>query len=156
MQKERGSTKLTVASILVVEDDATQRFVIQQLCERFGYHVHMVCSGEDALNAVRYSEYAAVLLDLGLPGIDGFGCARELRRVEKFRGRRTPVIAVTARTSSEAEAQCAQAGMDDFMSKPLDPEEFRQLLLRWVYKPDSDNQKILKPLNKRETSDAVQ
>ncbi len=143
-------------SILVVEDDATQRFVIQQLCERFGYNVHMVCSGEDALNAVRYTEYAAVLLDLGLPGIDGFGCARELRRVEKWTGRRTPVIAVTARTSGEAEDQCVKAGMDDFMSKPLDAEEFRQLLLRWVYKPDSENQKILKPLNnKRQTSDVV-
>ncbi len=131
--------------ILVVEDNAVERFVIEQLCQRLGFFAHVVCSGEDAIQALKVTTYAAVLLDLGLPGMSGFDCVRQIRRDEHFKDLRVPIIAVTARTREEAYVSCIEAGMDDFVGKPVDIELFRQTLVRWLNPeaslvPDSDSQ----------------
>ena len=93
----------------------------------------MVSSGEDALGALAITKYAAVILDLNLPGIDGLETVHRLRETEKGTGRRTPVIALTASAAPHLRQTCLEAGTDDFMSKPFSVEAFRKMLLRWTY-----------------------
>ncbi|HEY9679550.1 MAG TPA: response regulator [Drouetiella sp.] len=120
-------------TILIVEDYPAQQFVFEQLCERFGYQAYMVSSGEDALGVLAVTKYAAVILDLKLPGIDGIETVRRLRETEKGTGRRTPVIGLTSNSVPQQREICLNAGMDDFMSKPFSIEAFRKMLLRWTY-----------------------
>ncbi|MBX9695007.1 MAG: response regulator [Cyanobacteria bacterium] len=135
------------AVILVVEDNEIERFVMEQLCQRLGYSVHVVCSGEDAIRALKVRAYAAVLLDLGLPGMSGFDCVQQIRRNERFSQSRVPVIAVTARTNEEAFTKCIDAGMDDFVGKPVDIETFREKLSRWLLAKEPFNSVSEKPKN---------
>ena len=130
-------------TLLIVEDNQTQQYVFKQLCERFGYDAHFVGSGEDALSALSLAQYAAVVMDVRLPGISGIETVRQLRTMEKETGRCTPVIVVTADTSTETKTACMQAGMNDFLTKPFKIGEFRRILLRWVYQPHQPNLKLL-------------
>lgn len=137
---------MSVATLLSVEDNPTQQYVLKQLCESFDYEVHFVASGEDAISALGVSQYAAVLMDITLPGIDGFECARRIREQEKrTMVARTPIIAVTARAFEEDRKACYDAGMDDYLSKPFKPDSLRRILLKWVYQPDKPNMKLLQP-----------
>lgn len=137
---------MSVATLLSVEDNPTQQYVLKQLCESFDYEVHFVASGEDAISALACSQYAAVLMDITLPGIDGFECTRLIRDQEKLMiTHRTPIIAVTARAFDEDRKACYEAGMDDYLSKPFKPDSLRRMLLKWVYQPDKPNLKLLQP-----------
>ena len=142
-----GSLRPSGAIILVVEDNETEQYVLQELLLRFEYASHVVSSGEDALVALGLAKYGAVLLDITLPGIDGYECVRRLRRMELELGRRTPVIAVTGRAAQSDHDAAIEAGVDDWMSKPFEPEELRKVLLRYAYEPNHPNLKTLTPLS---------
>ena len=85
----------TTQIILVVEDNETEQYVLKQLLQKFDYDAHIVASGEEALTAMGLTKYGAVLMDISLPGIDGYECTKRIRRIELESGRRTPVIALT-------------------------------------------------------------
>jgi CheY-like chemotaxis protein len=132
--------------ILVVEDNPTQQYVLQQLLKKFDYDAQVVSSGEEAITAIGVSNYAAILMDVTLPGINGFECTKCIRRLELASGRRIPVIAVTARAERKDQEDCMASGMDAYISKPFDPEQLRKVLLRYVYDPAQPNLKTLRPL----------
>lgn len=136
---------MAIASILAVEDDATHSYVIKRLCELFDYSVHLVATGEEALAAVHASNYAAVLMDICLPGMDGLECARRIREQESRMGvtKPVPLIAITSHSDEETERACYDAGMSDYIAKPFDPEHLRRVLLRRVYQPSRPNLKLL-------------
>lgn len=140
---------MTIATLLAVEDNLTHQYVVRRFCELFEYDVHIVASAEEALAAFGMANYAAILLDLTLPGISGYECARMLRAEEQRRNtqKQTPIIALTASNLEEDKVACMQAGMDDYLAKPFDPEDLRKVLLRWVYQPARPNLKILKGLH---------
>lgn len=139
---------MTIATLLVVEDNVTHQYVVRRFCELFEYEVHVVASGEEALDAFAMTNYAAILLDISLPGMTGLECARQLRAIEQQRRefKQTPIIALTA-SSTDDRGACLQAGIDDYLAKPFDPEDLRKVLLRWVYQPSRPNLKILKGLH---------
>lgn len=135
---------MTKATLLVVEDNPTQQHVIKTLCSWFNFEVHIVATAEEALDALACSYmYAAVLLDIGLPGLDGIACARTIRLTESQSGQHVPIVALTACYSEEDRKRCLEAGMDDFLSKPFSPEDFRKMLLRWAYRPKEPNLRLL-------------
>jgi CheY-like chemotaxis protein len=136
-------SKMRNPVILVIEDNETEQYVLRQLLERYDYNVDVVCSGEEALSALGIAKYAAVLMDITLPGMDGYECTQQIRRMELEIGRHTPIIALTARAQQSDHDACDAAGMDDYLSKPFEPEELRKLLLRWVYDPTNPNLKVL-------------
>jgi CheY-like chemotaxis protein len=134
---------MSVATLLAVEDNPVHQYVLKRFCEMFDYDVHLVASGEEAVAAFLMAKYAAILMDLSLPGMDGLDCARQIRALEQKMGlTQIPIIALTARDGREKDT-CLQAGMDDFLSKPFAPEELRKILLRWVYQSSRPNLKIL-------------
>jgi CheY-like chemotaxis protein len=139
---------VTSASIiLAVEDNETEQFVLKELLRKFDYDCHMVATGEEAITALGVAKYSAILMDINLPGIDGYECTRRIRLTEIESGRRTPIIVLTGRARESDHAQALEAGTDDWMSKPFEPEDLRRMLLRWVYDPNHPNLKTLRPLS---------
>lgn len=115
--------------LLLVEDDSIVAAVIRGLLERQGHEVCHVANGLAALAEMAHADFDAVLLDLDLPGIDGFQVARLLRQRENP-GQRVPIMAVTARSTSGDEARARAAGMDGFLRKPLTGEQLADALAR--------------------------
>lgn len=139
--------------LLIVEDSKTEQYVLRELLRRFDYDAHIVSTGEKALKATGVTSYAAVLMDLKLPGMDGYECARRIRQAELASGRRTPIIALTATAKSSGIGEAIAVGMDDYLSKPFEPDDLRKMLLRHVYIPDQPNLKVLQPVTDEPPAD---
>jgi signal transduction histidine kinase/ActR/RegA family two-component response regulator len=105
--------------ILVVDDLEANRLVLCLGLRRHGFESDAVASGEEALNLLAHTRYDAVLLDIHMPGIDGYETCRRIRQMEGG-ARRTPVIALTASISRQTFGRCVDAGMDAQLQKPLD------------------------------------
>ena len=115
--------------LLLVEDDTIVAAVIRGLLEREGHHVVHVINGLAALAELAHASFDAVLLDLDLPGVDGFQIARLIRQREPD-ARHLPIIAVTARSGGRDEARAREAGMDGFLRKPVSGEQLAGALAR--------------------------
>ncbi|MBQ4855303.1 response regulator [Rhodanobacter sp. B2A1Ga4] len=117
--------------LLLVEDDTIVAAVIRGLLEREGHVVVHVVNGLAALAELAHTQFDAVLLDLDLPGVDGFQVARLIRQREHA-GQHLPIVAVTARSGGEDEAKARAVGMDGFLHKPLSGEQLAAALARFV------------------------
>jgi two-component system OmpR family response regulator len=106
--------------ILIVEDDAALARSLVALLRGAGHAVDHVRTGEDALMVTQDEPYALVVLDVGLPGQDGFAVLQALRR----RGERVPVLMLTARDALDDRVRGLDLGADDYLRKPFAPEEF--------------------------------
>ena len=120
--------------LLLVEDDTIVAAVIRGLLEREGHHVVHVVNGLAALAELAQTSFAAVLLDLDLPGVDGFQIARLIRQRE-YADQSLAIIAVTARSGSRDEALAREAGMDGFLRKPISGEQLVAALARVIGVP---------------------
>jgi CheY-like chemotaxis protein len=105
--------------ILVVDDAATNRQVVAGLLAFSGHRVVGASSGEEALDMVASRPFDLVLMDVRMPGLDGFETTRRLRRMADPAKARIPVVAVTGGAQSEEAALCFAAGMNDFVAKPV-------------------------------------
>ncbi|GAB3781808.1 hybrid sensor histidine kinase/response regulator [Dyella agri] len=114
--------------LLLVEDDPIVAAVITGLLQQQGHAACHVANGLLALAELDRNRYDAVLLDLDLPGVDGFQVARLIRQRET--GRHLPIVAVTARSGEADEAHAREAGMDGFLRKPLSGEQLAAMLAR--------------------------
>ena len=114
--------------LLLVEDDAIVAAVITGLLQQQGHAACHVANGLLALAELDRVAYDAVLLDLDLPGVDGFQVARLIRQREA--GKRVPIVAVTARSGEADEARAREAGMDGFLRKPLSGDQLAATLAR--------------------------
>jgi signal transduction histidine kinase/CheY-like chemotaxis protein/streptogramin lyase len=113
--------------VLLVEDDAIVAAVIRGLLERQRHQVCYAANGLAALAELEQARYDAILLDLDLPGLDGFQVARLIRQREQG-GRRLPIVAITARSGGDEEARTRAAGMDSFLRKPFTGEQLADVL----------------------------
>ncbi|MGC1549651.1 MAG: ATP-binding protein [Rhodanobacter sp.] len=116
--------------VLLVEDDAIVAEVMVRLLERQGHPVRHVINGLQALAELSQDTFDVMLLDLDLPGIDGFQIARLIRQREE-RGQHLPIIALTARAGGDEEARSYSAGMDGFLRKPLTGDQLARALAEW-------------------------
>jgi signal transduction histidine kinase/ActR/RegA family two-component response regulator len=119
------------ALVLVVEDSPVNRLVAVHVLERLGFRAHVVNDGREALQALSTQRYDAVLMDCQMPDIDGYEATRELRRRENG-GRHTPVIAMTAHAMTGDRERCLDAGMDDYIAKPVRSQTLGEVLGRWI------------------------
>lgn len=109
--------------VLLVEDNLLNQVVAERLLTRMGCTVKAAEDGNRALELLGSSEFDVVLLDCELPGIDGYQVATLFRKMEDGQSHRTPIIALTAHTSELQRKQCLEAGMDEFMAKPIDMDQ---------------------------------
>lgn len=119
-------------TLLVVDDHPVNQKVLQLLLDYMGYACHLASSGQEAVDAAKRNEYPLILMDLMMPGIDGFRATQLIREFEFNRGRHTPIIAVTAMSKDDVRARCLAAGMDDYMSKPISKEILQHKLDHWM------------------------
>jgi len=101
--------------------------VVRGLLERAGHDVSYVGNGLAALAELAQASFEVILLDLDLPGIDGFQIARLIRQREEP-GRHIPIVAITARSGGDEEIRAREAGMDGFLRKPLTGEQLREAI----------------------------
>ncbi|WP_051360966.1 PAS domain-containing hybrid sensor histidine kinase/response regulator [Desulfuromonas sp. TF] len=113
------SSAPTEARILLAEDDATVRFLIEQLLRRHQWDVVTAEDGEQALKLWQAQNFDLVLMDVQMPHMDGLAATRKIREQEG-EGRHTPIVALTAFARQEDRQRCLEAGMDAFASKPVD------------------------------------
>jgi two-component system, sensor histidine kinase and response regulator len=134
-EPDRGGGSLAVADapqpdplrILLAEDNAVNRRLAQRLLEKHGHTVLLAEDGWQVLQILDCETVDLVLMDLQMPGMDGLEATAEIRRCEKP-GERLPIIALTAHAMSGDREQCLAAGMDGYLSKPIQPAELRKVI----------------------------
>ena len=120
------------ALVLVAEDNAiNQKLAVAQL-RRLGLDAEVVRSGQEAVDAIKKREYGLVLMDCQMPGMDGFDATRLVRAAEAGTRRHTTIVAITANALEGDRELCVAAGMDDYLSKPVQLEALRALVTRWL------------------------
>jgi PAS domain S-box-containing protein len=120
------------ARVLVVEDNAVNQKVITRLLQRFGLEIDVANDGLEALAALERRAYALVFMDCQMPEMDGYAATRCLREAEELTGARTTVVAMTAHALQGERERCLEAGMDDYLSKPIALPPLAAMLRRWI------------------------
>lgn len=116
--------------ILVAEDDRINRMVIRVFLDKMGHEVKLVSSGSEALSAIEEEDpFDLLLTDIGMPEMDGFQLAMEIREREKTSGSHLHIFALTAHAMKGFEERCLEAGMDGYLPKPLNFDEFKSILV---------------------------
>ncbi len=122
-----GATRPSVPEhagrVLLTEDNPVNQRLSQRLLERRGYEVVVANHGGEALAALEAAEFDVVLMDLQMPVVGGLAATKTIRDRERFAGRHTPIIAVTAHAMKGDREKCLAAGMDGYVCKPVDPDE---------------------------------
>ena len=125
--------------ILLVEDNTTNKTVVLKILEKLGYNADTVSNGTEALDALKRRLYDLVLMDIQMPGMDGFKATRAIRNSSlSIFNPDVPIIAMTAHAMKGDKEKCLQAGMDDYLSKPIRPEELAAVIERWIAGNDGD------------------
>jgi CheY-like chemotaxis protein len=119
------------ARVLVAEDNEVNQLVIRGMLDKRGFACDIASDGLEALAKLDRGTYAAVLMDIQMPEIDGFEATARIRGRETG-GERLPIIAMTASAMEGDRERCLQAGMDDYLSKPLRPDRLDAVLERWL------------------------
>ncbi|RMG38776.1 MAG: response regulator [Gammaproteobacteria bacterium] len=134
--RHRESCEESGLHVLVAEDDNVNAQLIHSLLTRKGHRVTLMRDGEAALQAAMGCDFDLALIDLRMPKRDGLDFTRSWRAHESAVGaeRRLPIIALTANVAEEARDACLDAGMDDFLTKPVDPETLDGLIARYTAK----------------------
>jgi diguanylate cyclase (GGDEF)-like protein len=122
--------------VLVVEDNRTNQQVALGMLERLGCHVKIAETGEEALKAVAGSAYDLVLMDCQMPEMDGYEATRRIR-LQESGNQRVPIIAMTADTQPGVHERCIDAGMDDYLLKPVRLDELNEKLSLWTAVPQA-------------------
>jgi len=117
--------------VLVVEDQPVNQRVLAAMLASLGYRAELALNGLEALEAIRHNHYAAILMDCQMPVMDGYEATEQLRAIEGA-GRHTCVIAVTATAMAGDRARCLEAGMDDYLVKPLSLRSLTAVMARWA------------------------
>ena len=118
--------------VLVAEDNVVNQKVARKIVERLGYIVDVAPDGRAAVDAWRTGRYDLILMDCHMPGMDGYQATREIRGCEAGTDRRIPIVALTADAVKDVDKECRAAGMDGYISKPIDRERLKSILAQYI------------------------
>jgi CheY-like chemotaxis protein/HPt (histidine-containing phosphotransfer) domain-containing protein len=138
--EEAAAETLAGANVLLVEDNEINQQVAQEMLERAGLVVGIANNGEEAVQRVKTETYDAVLMDIQMPVMGGFDATREIRKDGRFKD--LPIIAMTAHAMAGDREKSLAAGMNDHVTKPIDPDELFSALARWI---TSGERQVRKP-----------
>jgi PAS domain S-box-containing protein len=120
------------ARVLLVEDNLVNQKVAQKFVERLGCTVLIAPNGAEAVALYQREPFDLILMDMEMPVMDGTTATRHIRELEAAAGRRTPIVALTANALSEQIERCMEAGMDAFLSKPIEPAKLSEVMARYL------------------------
>jgi signal transduction histidine kinase/CheY-like chemotaxis protein len=116
--------------ILLAEDNRVNQKLATALLQKAGHQVSLAVNGRDAVNKWREANFDLILMDVQMPEVDGFEATRQIRQQEQITGRHVPIVATTAHAMIGDRERCLQAGMDDYLSKPINRLELLAVLAR--------------------------
>jgi PAS domain S-box-containing protein len=119
------------AKILLADDNDINRLLITTLLDQAGYHVEVACDGAEAVEAARHGGFAAILMDIQMPNVDGLAATEAIRKLPEPASA-MPIIALTANAMASHRAAYLKAGMNDYLSKPIEPERMLRTVAVWV------------------------
>jgi CheY-like chemotaxis protein len=130
---ETAVTGGTRGPLLLVEDNEINQVVARSFLEHLGFEVDVSGDAGGAFDALRGRDYALILMDCQMPGMDGYEATRRIRAGEVGpRAQRTPIVALTAHASPDDRQRCLDAGMDDYLAKPINVQSLAATLDRWL------------------------
>jgi len=118
--------------LLLAEDNVVNQKMAARLLGKMGYRIDIADNGEEAVRLWREGDYAMILMDVQMPVMDGFAATQAIRRLEAGGRRHTPIAAMTANAMSGDRERCLASGMDDYLSKPIDPARLKSVLDAWL------------------------
>jgi signal transduction histidine kinase/ActR/RegA family two-component response regulator len=118
--------------VLLVEDDAVNQLVVENMLAKLGCTVEIASDGAAACEATDRARYDLILMDLHMPGMDGYEATRRIREAGTLKGYYTPIVALTADALSGDRDRCIEAGMDDFVTKPISTALLAAVVERWT------------------------
>lgn len=125
-QKETDLSVRHKVKILLAEDNPINRTFAVRLLEKSGHIVKCAENGNEVLDLMENEKFDLILMDVSMPELDGYEATRHIRNTEKLTGRHIPIIAMTAHALTEDRGRCLEAGMDDYISKPVNIQELFQ------------------------------
>jgi len=125
--------------VLLVEDNVVNQKLATRLLEKIGYRSHAVGNGKEAVKALEMAPYDIVLMDVQMPEMDGYEATRVIRDPQsKVRNHHVPIIAMTANAMKGDRERCIEAGMDDYISKPILPQKLFEVIKAFLPESGSD------------------
>ncbi len=122
-------------SVLLVEDNFVNRKLAVLILEKVGCRVDVALNGEEGVDKFKSGNYVAIFMDCQMPVMDGYEATRAIRDLEKADGSHIPIIAVTANAMKGDREKCLECGMDDYIAKPLLPNDLHDAVSRWCRVP---------------------
>lgn len=126
--------------ILLIEDDPISRTVVERLSRKRGWQILSAATGLDALDLFQKHIFDVILMDVRMSDLDGYEVTGRIRALEKERGTRTPIVAITAYGFSGEQDTCLAYGMDDYIVKPVAVQDFYAVLEKWIGQADHEIQ----------------
>jgi CheY-like chemotaxis protein len=150
------TTKTRSHRTLVVDDHRVNQQFAMMLIERLGHRTDVAANGQEAVDACSKIPYALVFMDCNMPVMDGYDATKKIREAERVRGNESgargspfltrlpphplkptciphvPIVAMTANTMPEDREKCLQAGMDDYLAKPIQPDSIAEIFAKWL------------------------
>ncbi len=117
--------------ILLAEDSEANRELVVRALTRQGHEVVVAANGQEAVELVTSQTFDGILMDCEMPVMGGFEATKEIRKLDAERGQKSIIVAFTANADEQDRQVCLNAGMDDFMSKPIAVKELRVKVIEW-------------------------
>jgi CheY-like chemotaxis protein len=132
------------ARILIAEDNITSQHVGAAILAKLGCRADVVANGKEALNSLQRIPYDLVLMDCQMPEMDGFEAAKRIRDAKSgVRNPNIPIVALTADAMRGDREQCLEAGMSDYIAKPVEPSELAAMLEKWLARDAAGSDSVL-------------
>jgi len=132
MEENRLKVSDVRLRVLVADDNMANQMVAQAILQRLGHRADVAANGREAVEVLRAAPYDLVLMDCQMPEMDGYEATRQIRSAESgVLDTKVPIIALTANVTGGNRERCLEAGMDDFLSKPIQPQQLAEIIQRW-------------------------
>lgn len=137
---ERKNLRFDGMQILLAEDNTINQMVATTMLEKYGCHVTPAGNGKEAVRLIKQRRFHLIFMDCQMPEMDGYEATQKIRQLEKQSNyNRTSIVAFTANAMKGDNQKCLDAGMDDYIAKPVKQEDLEEMLVKWLYPLIADN-----------------